>query len=87
MYSSRGGGSGRFKRGGYRGGGNSGGGRFRKTKTITASSLLATDGTSGEERFESLRLANDIDERMGFPRFEAGPKKVGWLVNMKSVSL
>jgi len=84
MYS-RGGGGARFKRGGYRRGGNSGGGRFQKT--IAANSLLATDGTSGEARFESLRLANDIDERMGFPRFEAGPRKVGWLVNMKSVSL
>ncbi|CAZ83698.1 unnamed protein product [Tuber melanosporum] len=88
MYSSRGGSSStRFKRGGYRRGGNSGGGRFQKTRTITANSLLATDGTSGEEKFESLRLANDIDERMGFARFEAGPKKVGWLVNMKSTIL
>ncbi|PWW72129.1 DUF1744-domain-containing protein [Tuber magnatum] len=88
MYSSRGSsGSTRFKRGSYRRGGNSGGGRFQKTKTITANSLLATDGTSGEARFESLRLANDIDEQMGFARFEAGPKRVGWLVNMKSTIL
>ncbi|RPA99229.1 DUF1744-domain-containing protein [Choiromyces venosus 120613-1] len=93
MYSSRGGSSStHFKRGGYRRGGGGGGrgrggGRFQKTKTIAANSLLATDGTSGEERFEFTRLANDIDERMGFPRFEAGPKKVGWLVNMKSTIL
>lgn len=75
------------------GGGGSGGsnfsskGRFRKTKTIAASSLLATDGTSsGEEKFEAIRLANEIDEKMGFVRFESGPRKVGWLINMHSVS-
>lgn len=66
--------------------GGRGGGRFQKTRTIAAGSLLATDGTSGEEKFESLRIANEIDERMGFARYESGPKKVGWLVNMKSVS-
>jgi DNA polymerase epsilon subunit 1 len=54
---------------------------------VAAGSLLVTDGTSsGEEKFEALRIANDIDERMGFARYESGPKKVGWLVNMKSVS-
>lgn len=70
------------------GGGNfSSKGRFRKTKTIAASSLLATDGTgSGEEKFEAIRLANEIDEKMGFARFESGPRKVGWLINMHSVS-
>lgn len=82
-------------RGGPRGGSSRGsggnnfssGGRFRKTKTIAASSLLATDGTSsGEEKFEAIRLANEIDEKMGFARFESGPRKVGWLINMHSVS-
>lgn len=64
------------------------GGRYKKTKTIEAKSLLATDGTSsGEEKFEYIRLANEIDEKMGFPRFESGSRKVGWLINMHSVSL
>lgn len=80
--------SGSSRGGGGGGGGNfSSGGRFRRTKTITASSLLATDGTnSGEEKFEAIRLANEIDEKMGFARFESGPRKVGWLINMHSVS-
>lgn len=81
-------GRGESARGGSGGGGNfSSKGRFRKTKTIAASSLLATDGTgSGEEKFEAIRLANEIDEKMGFARFESGPRKVGWLINMHSVS-
>lgn len=88
-YRGRGGPRGGSSRGNTGGGGGnfSSGGRFRKTKTIAASSLLATDGTSsGEEKFEAIRLANEIDERMGFARFESGPRKVGWLINMHSVS-
>lgn len=78
------GGRGGFSRGNFN---SNSGGRFKKTKTIAASSLLATDGTSsGEEKFEAIRLANEIDERMGFPRFDSGPRKVGWLINMHSVS-
>lgn len=80
-------GRGESSRGGGGGANFSSKGRFRKTKTIAASSLLATDGTSsGEEKFEAIRLANEIDEKMGFARFESGPRKVGWLINMHSVS-
>lgn len=60
-------------------------GRYQKTKTYEKSSLLATDRTSNEERFEATRLANQIDEKMGFVRYESGPKRVGWLINMHSV--
>jgi DNA polymerase epsilon subunit 1 len=74
------------KRGG-RGGGEFGsgqrGGGYR-TKTITSGTLLSTEATSAEEKFERVRLGNTIDEEMGFPRYESGPRKVGWLINMQS---
>lgn len=77
-----------YKRGSFRGGGDSGRGRggYRgKPKTVTAGNLLPTDGTSNSEKFEAARLSSQIDEAYGFPRYESGPKKVGWLVNMHTV--
>lgn len=59
----------------------------RKPKTVDASTLRSTEATSQNERIEATRLANRIDESMGFPRFESGKKKVGWLVNMHSTAL
>jgi hypothetical protein len=48
------------------------------------------DGTAAAERFEEVKVYNEIDEKMGFWRFEsnaaAGEKKIGWLVNMHQVS-
>lgn len=74
--------------GGGRGGGNSG--RFErrhKTKTVTSGTLLTTEATSAEEKFERVRQGNAIDEQMGFARYDSGPKKVGWLVNMQSTTI
>lgn len=59
----------------------------RKPKTVEASSLRSTEATSQNEKLEATRLANRIDESMGFPRFESGKKKVGWLVNMHSTTI
>jgi DNA polymerase epsilon subunit 1 len=59
----------------------------RKTKTVDASSLRSTEANSQNERVEATRLANRIDEAMGFPRYEAGKKKVGWLCNMHSTTM
>jgi DNA polymerase epsilon subunit 1 len=59
----------------------------RKPKTVEASSLRGTEATSQNEKLESTRLANRIDESMGFQRFESGKKKVGWLVNMHSTTI
>jgi DNA polymerase epsilon subunit 1 len=48
------------------------------------------DGTAQQERFEEVRNWDEIDERMGFWRFESGKVggegRVGWLVNMHQVS-
>lgn len=59
----------------------------RKPQTISASTLRSTELTSQNEKLESVRLANQIDESMGFPRFESGKRKIGWLVNMHSTSV
>ena len=49
------------------------------------------DGTAAQERFEEVKVQDEIDEKMGFWRFEsnlaAGESKVGWLVNMHQVSI
>ncbi|KAL2014116.1 hypothetical protein VTN00DRAFT_1641 [Thermoascus crustaceus] len=59
----------------------------RRAKTIEFSTLRSTEATSQDEKFEAIRLANDIDEKMGFPRFESGEKREGWLINMHSTSI
>jgi DNA polymerase epsilon subunit 1 len=59
----------------------------RKPKPVDASTLRSTEATSQNEKLEATRLANRIDEAMGFPRFEAGKKKVGWLCNMHSTTI
>ncbi len=43
--------------------------------------------TSQNEKIEAVRLANRIDESMGFSRFESGRSKVGWLCNMHSTTI
>ncbi|KAH0609527.1 uncharacterized protein H6S33_013013 [Morchella sextelata] len=83
----RGRGGSRGGKGGEFGSGVRAGGRYKKTKTIDAKSLLATDGTSVEEKFENTRLANEIDDRMGFERFESGSRKIGWLINMHATTI
>lgn len=59
----------------------------RRTKTVEFSSLRSTEATSQDEKFEAIRLANSIDDAQGFPRFESGEKRVGWLINMHSTSI
>ncbi|CAK5280026.1 unnamed protein product [Mycena citricolor] len=40
------------------------------------------DGTQLAERFEEVRLRDEIDEKLGFARVQEGLPKDGWLVNM-----
>ena len=61
--------------------------RFQGPKAIASSDLRSTEGTSQDEKLQATRLANSIDESMGFPRFESGKKRVGWLYNMHSTSI
>jgi DNA polymerase epsilon subunit 1 len=53
---------------------------------IAPSALLGSERTSAQERIESTKLANGIDEKMGFTLYDAGRARTGWLVNMHSTT-
>lgn len=59
----------------------------RRTKTVEASSLRASERTSQDEKLQATRLAHSIDESMGFARYESGKTKTGWLCNMHSTTV
>lgn len=56
----------------------------KKALTVGISELRSTEATSQDEKYQAVRLANDIDDAMGFPRFETGKSREGWLINMHS---
>ncbi|KAL8708023.1 MAG: hypothetical protein Q9220_007019 [cf. Caloplaca sp. 1 TL-2023] len=58
-----------------------------RIKTVDASTLRASEATLQDEKVLATRLAHTIDESMGFPRYESGRKRVGWLCNMHSTSI
>jgi DNA polymerase epsilon subunit 1 len=75
---------------GYRGGGSFRGFRGRGRGGSSAARSGATpkqddEGTRLAERFEQVQLYDGIDDKLGFPRIQEGPKKEGWLVNMHPV--
>ncbi|KAK2064391.1 DNA polymerase family B [Colletotrichum caudatum] len=71
---------------GYRRGGKQAyHGPSRKSHTFAASSR--TEATSADEKWERTRLAQAIDENMGFARYEGGKRKEGWLVNVQPTSV
>jgi len=89
--SSRGGGSNtRFtgKRGGgsFRGKGRGGGVAYGIDRPAPQ---REDDGTAAAEKFEEVRVWDEIDTKLGFERFESGrasgEEKVGWMVNMHQV--
>lgn len=45
----------------------------------------ATEGTREEDRVEDAKLWDELDHKLGFPKFQEGPSRQGWLVNMKEV--
>src|SRR5437667_1041310 len=59
----------------------------RRPKSFAADSLRPSEATSLKEKFEATRLAHNIDESMGFARYESGKKKIGWLCNMHSTRI
>lgn len=44
------------------------------------------DGTQIEERFENVKVNDEVDEKLGFARLSEGLRQEGWLVNMHPVS-
>lgn len=68
---------------------NKGNGRRDKNfgqSSQARSSFLPDDATSLVEARENSRILEEIDLQMGFGKYEAGPAKVGWLINMHTVS-
>ena len=47
------------------------------------------DGTAAQERYEEVAAMDEVDEKLGFWRFDSGKadgeEKIGWLVNMHQV--
>lgn len=84
---SRGRGRGSFRSGGYRGGSYRGGrGRGRGGATNSGPApLREDDGTLLAERFEQIRINDEVDEKLGFARVQEGTRREGWLVNMHPV--
>ncbi|KAJ2957645.1 hypothetical protein NQZ79_g6638 [Umbelopsis isabellina] len=73
-------------RGSFRGGrGRPGSTRANKSR----SNLLPTQNMNYEpsnldQRFEDIKIRDEIDARLGFERYQEGPEKLGWLINMHS---
>ena len=59
----------------------------QRPKTVEANFLRASETTSQDEKIQATRLANAIDESMGFARYESGRRKIGWLCNMHSTTI
>lgn len=74
-----------------RGGAGGGGGRGGKAADPNSAPERADDGSASEERFEEVRVRDEIDEKLGFWRWEGGAtggekdEREGWLVNMHQV--
>ncbi|KAL2151114.1 hypothetical protein VTH82DRAFT_6212 [Thermothelomyces myriococcoides] len=58
-----------------------------RTRTFAATTNARGEGTSIDERWERTALAHQIDENMGFARYDAGRKREGWLVNVQPTSI
>lgn len=71
-----------------RGGGGGGGVAYGIDRPAPA---REDDGTAAAEKFEEVKIQDEIDEKLGFWRFESskaeGEKKIGWLVNMHQTLL
>ena len=73
----------------FRGGRGRGRGRGRGGASANTTTSLPTkdeEGTQLAERFEQVRLNDEVDEKLGFVKIQEGPRKEGWLINMHPVS-
>ncbi|ORY88326.1 DNA polymerase epsilon catalytic subunit A [Leucosporidium creatinivorum] len=67
--------------GGYRGRGR-GGGRGGHTGKQVVELKTEAEGTKDGDRLEDAKMWDELDEKLGFPKYQEGPPKTGWLVNM-----
>ncbi|GAA5902780.1 hypothetical protein JCM6882_004064 [Rhodosporidiobolus microsporus] len=75
-------------RGGRGRGGGGGGGTWRgrgRARGGHTGTVIATerDGTRGEDQGVLAKEWDELDEHLGFPKYQEGPAREGWLVNMK----
>ncbi|KAJ3528968.1 hypothetical protein NM688_g7921 [Phlebia brevispora] len=66
----------------FRGGRGRGRGRGRGGAPAENQPQRDEEGTQLEARFEQVRIQDEVDEKLGFPRVQEGPMKEGWLINM-----
>lgn len=69
---------------GFRRGGKS---AYHGPRARTFAACSRVEGTSADERWERAKLAQTIDENMGFARYESGRRKEGWLVNVQPTAI
>lgn len=69
----------------FRGGRGRGRGRGGSSANDGPGPQREDDGTQLTERFEQVKLQDEIDEKLGFARVSEGPMKEGWLINMHPV--
>lgn len=55
------------------------------SRTFAATSRA--EGTSADEKWERIRLAQTVDENFGFARYESGKRREGWVVNVQPTSI
>jgi hypothetical protein len=48
---------------------------------------IDNEPTNLDLQFENTQTMDAIDERMGFRRFQEGPPRLGWLINMHPVCI
>lgn len=71
--------------------GRGGGVAYGIDRPPASNQVAREDATAATEKFEEVKAYDEIDEKIGFWRFESvraqGEQKVGWLVNMHQVSV
>ncbi|OAV98876.1 hypothetical protein PTTG_25547 [Puccinia triticina 1-1 BBBD Race 1] len=82
----RGRGRGGYKPGGGRGGGGVGAGGAKVNRTadgLVLESNQDREGTESLEKWNRAQQDREIDESLGFVRFDQGNPRVGWLINIQ----
>ncbi|KAI8376487.1 uncharacterized protein BYT42DRAFT_574794 [Radiomyces spectabilis] len=46
------------------------------------SSSSTTDPTNLDQRFDDIRALDELESRFGFEKYQDGPERLGWLINM-----
>jgi hypothetical protein len=75
---------GSFRPAGYRGRGR-GRGRGGASNGTREAPRREDDGTQLAERFERIKINDEVDEKLGFLAIQEGATREGWLVNMHPV--